>query len=143
MADAVPGARVYGWDQKDEIIQEVMKTHPDYKVVLVGHSFGGDTAVEVANDLDSLENRFRPVDLLVTMDAVGFKNDVIPQNVKNHLNVFGEKSLFLNDGPHVARRNEKTKVDNILSPLDHMDIDDDKGIQFEVMNLIQKTLSPV
>lgn len=141
IAESINGSRIYGWDQKDEILKEVLKVHPDYKVVLVGHSLGGDTAVEVANELDTLENKFRSVDLLITMDSVGFNNDIIPQNVKSHLNVFGENDFFLNDGPHVARRHEKTSVDNILSPKDHTDIDDDKEIQYEIVNLIQKTIT--
>lgn len=140
MAEAIEGSRLYGWDQKDEIIKEIKKVHPDYPVILVGHSLGGDTAIEVADELDSLNHKFRGVDLLVTVDAIGFSHDIVPQNVKQHLNVFGEKSLFLNDGPHVARREEKTNVRNILSPLDHTDIDDDREVQFEIVSLIQKTL---
>lgn len=140
MAEAVEGSRIYGWNQKEEIIKEIKKTHPDYPVILVGHSLGGDTAIEIADELDSLKEKFRPVDLLVTIDAIGFAHDIVPQNVKKHLNVFGESSLILNDGPHVARREEKTNVRNILSPLDHTDIDDDREIQFEVMTLIQNTL---
>lgn len=141
LAESVKGSRIYGWDQKDEIIKEIKKVALNQPVVLVGHSFGGDTAVEIADALDSLEHGFRPVDLLVTMDAVGFKNDVISQNVRKHLNIFGETSLFLNDGPHVARRHEMTDVKNILSPLDHTDLDDDKSNQFEIVKLIQETLS--
>lgn len=140
IAESVEGSRIYGWDQKDEVMKEIKKIHPDYPVVLVGHSLGGDTAVEIADELDSLKENFRSVDLLVTIDAIGFGHDIVPQNVKRHLNVFGEKSLVLNDGPHVARREEKTNVRNILSPLDHTEIDDDKEIQFEIVNLIQKTL---
>lgn len=140
MAEAIEGSRIYGWDQKDKIIEEVTKTHPDYPIVLVGHSLGGDTAVEIADELDSLGHKFRKIDLLVTIDSVGFKNDIIPQNVKNHLNVFGENDFFFNDDPHVARRNEKTNVMNVLSPLDHTDLDDNKEIQFEIVNLVQKTL---
>lgn len=140
MAEAIEGSRLYGWDQKDEIIKEIKKVHQDYPVILVGHSLGGDTAIEVADELDSLKENFRPVDLLVTIDAIGFSHDIVPQNVKKHLNVFGESSLFLKDGPHVARREEKTNVRNILSPLDHTDIDDDKEVQYEVVNLIQETL---
>lgn len=140
IAESVEGSRLYGWDQKKEIMDEIKKVHKDYPVILVGHSLGGDTAIEIADELDSLKENFRSVDLLVTVDAVGFSHDIIPQNVKKHLNVFGENSLFLNDGPHVARREEKTSVRNILSPLDHTDIDDDKEIQFEIVDLIQKTL---
>ncbi|MFL5784990.1 MAG: hypothetical protein ACJ76H_10295 [Bacteriovoracaceae bacterium] len=141
MAESVKGSRIYGWDQKDEIIKEIKKVAPTQQVILVGHSLGGDTAVDIANTLDSLEHNFRPVDLLITLDAVGFNNDIIPQNVKKHLNIFGETSFFLNDGPHVARRHELTDVKNILSPLDHTDLDDDKGNQYEIMKLITETLS--
>lgn len=141
IADSVDGSKVYGWSQKSDIIKEVKKVEANQPVILVGHSFGGDTAVEVANELDSLEHGFRGVDLLVTIDAVGFNNDIIPQNVRKHLNVFGETSSFLNDGPHVARKHEKTDVTNILSPLDHTDIDDDKSVQYEIVNLIQKSLT--
>ena len=126
--------------QQEDIIKEIKKVALNQPVILVGHSFGGDTAVDIANSLDSLEHGFRSVDLLITMDSVGFNNDIIPQNVKKHLNIFGETSLFLNDGPHVARRHDKTDVKNILSPLDHTDLDDDKGHQFEIVNLIQETL---
>lgn len=140
LAESVEGSRIYGWDQKDEILKEIKKVRSDQKVILVGHSLGGDTAVEIANTLDSLEEKFRPVDLLVTMDAVGFNNDIIPQNVKKHLNIFGENDAVLNDGPHVARRHEKTDVKNILSSDDHTDLDDDKELQYEIVNLIQETL---
>jgi hypothetical protein len=143
IAEAVEGSRMYGWDQRDEILKEIKKIHRDYPVVLVGHSLGGDTAIEIAEELDSLKENFRGVDLLITIDAVGFSHDIIPQNVKKHLNVFGETSAFLNDGPHVARREEKTNVRNILSPLDHTEIDDDKEVQYEVINLIQETLKKI
>lgn len=141
MADAVEGSRIYGWDQHDDIIKEIKKRDINEPVILVGHSFGGDTAVEVADELDSLEHGFRKVDLLITIDAVGFDNDIIPQNVKNHLNVFGENDFFLNDGPHVARRHEMTKVKNILSQKDHTELDDDKEVQFEVVTMIKDALS--
>lgn len=141
MADAVEGARIYGWDQHADIIKEIKKREISQPIILVGHSFGGDTAIEVADELDSLEHGFRKVDLLVTIDSVGFDNDIIPQNVKNHLNVFGENDFFLNDGPHVARRNEMTKVKNILSQKDHTELDDDKEVQFEIVNMIQDAMS--
>ncbi len=141
MAESVEGSRIYGWDQKNEIMDEIKKVHADYPVILVGHSLGGDTAIEIAEDLDSLDNKFRAVDLLVTIDAVGFQHDVIPQNVKNHLNIFGENDFFLNDGPHVARNHERTVLKNILNPMDHTEIDDQKDVQFEVTGLIQKTLN--
>jgi hypothetical protein len=140
IAESIEGSRIYGWDQKEEVLKFIKQTHKDYPVILVGHSLGGDTAIEIADELDSLKDGFRKVDLLITIDAVGFSHDIIPQNVKKHLNVFGESSGFLNDGPHVARREDKTHVRNILSPLDHTEIDDDREIQFEIVNLIQEAV---
>ncbi len=141
IADSIEGSKTFNWDAHTDIIKEIKKVHRDQPIILVGHSFGGDTALEVAEELDSLEHGFRKVDLLVMIDAVGADNDIIPQNVKNHLNVFGESNFLLNDGPHVARRHEMTSVKNILSPLDHTELDDDKEIQFEVVNLIKETLT--
>lgn len=140
IADSIKGSQVFSWGDKDAILKEIKTIHKDQPIVLVGHSLGGDTALEVANELDSLDHQFRPVDLLVTMDAVGFDHDIIPQNVRKHLNVFGERDFFLNDGPHVARRHETTDVKNILSPLNHTELDDDKEVQFEVVNMIQKAI---
>lgn len=140
MADAVEGARLYGWDQKDEILEHIQKTELGQPIVLVGHSLGADTVKEVTDELDSLKYNFRKVDFLATLDAVGFSNDIIPQNVGEHLNVFGENDFFLNDGPHVARNHERTKVANILSPLDHTELDDAKDIQFEILQGINKAL---
>lgn len=141
IADSVEGSKTFNWSDHEEIMDEIKKVHRDQPVILVGHSFGGDTALEVAEELDSLEHGFRKVDLLVMIDAVGADNDIIPQNVKNHLNVFGESNFLLNDGPHVARRHELTNVKNILSPHDHTELDDDKEIQFEIVNLIKETLT--
>jgi len=140
MAEAVEGARLYGWDQKDEILEHIKKTDQSQPIILVGHSLGGDTVKEVADELDSLKYNFRKVDFLATLDAVGFGNDIIPQNVGEHLNVFGENDFFLNDGPHVARNHSRTKVANILSPLDHTELDDAKDIQFEILQGINKAL---
>lgn len=140
MAEAVDGARLYGWDQKKDIIDLIKRTSTDQPIVLVGHSLGGDTVKEVADALDSLEHNFRKVDFLVTLDAVGFGNEIIPQNVKEHLNVFGENNFLLNDGPHVARRHENSKITNIISPLDHTELDDSKEIQFEILQGINRAL---
>jgi hypothetical protein len=141
MAESIDGARIYGWDQHEEILAEIKKRSTEQPVILVGHSLGGDTAHEITEALDSLEHQFRTVDLLITIDSFGADHDIIPQNVRNHLNVFGESNFVLNDGPHVARRHEMTKVKNILSPHDHTELDDNREIQYEIVNLINETLS--
>lgn len=136
MAESVPGARLYGWDQHDEIIDHIKKLKEDQPVVLVGHSYGGDTAHEVAEELNTLENGFRKVDLMVTIDSIGVGNDVVPQNVKRNLNIFSDKDWLINDGPHVARNHHKTKVYNILRDEKHTDLDDSNDVQREVLEAI-------
>ena len=140
MAEVVNGARYYGWDQKADMIKDIAKRHPDASVILVGHGLGGDTAVEVANELNKLDNGFRSVDLLVTIDSVGSDNDIIPQNVKKNLNIFGEKDFFVNDGPNVARNDVKTEVINDLRPEYHDEMDQSEDIQFQVIESIRKAL---
>ena len=142
MADKVPGAKYYSWDQKSEMIEEIKHRHPSAPIALVGHSYGGDTAVKVAEELNTLENGFRKVNLLATLDAVGRSNDIIPQNVRTNLNFFGEKNPLLNDGPKVARDISRTQVINELRPEAHTDLDDSKEIQLKIVEAISQLTNP-
>lgn len=135
MAEAVKGARLYGWDQQGKMIDEIGKRNKDQPVILVGHSFGGDSAVEVANELNTLEHGFRKVDLLVTIDSVGANNDIIPTNVKKNLNYFSE-DIFLSDEPNVARNAKKTDVQNFLQTEGHTEIDDQTEVQSDILDAI-------
>ncbi|MBT3979776.1 MAG: hypothetical protein HOE90_00405 [Bacteriovoracaceae bacterium] len=140
MAESVPGARYYSWDQKDEMIAEIDKRHVSQPVVLVGHSYGGDTAFEMAEELNTLDHNFRQVNLMVTLDSVGGENDIIPQNVRKNLNFFGEGNPLLNDGPHVARNNQLSDVINELRSEGHTELDDTKEIQYKILKEINLQL---
>ncbi len=140
MAEAIEGARHYSWDQKDDMINEIMKRSPEQKIALIGHSLGGDTAMEIAQELNTLDKSFRSVDLLVTLDATGLDNDIVPTNVKRNINIFGENHLFYNDGPHVARDAARTVVSNELSPLDHTALDDSAEIQEQILHAINTAI---
>lgn len=140
MAEHVRGARFYNWDQKDEMVKEIVKRPAHQPVVLVGHSLGGDTAVEIANELNSIDHGFKKVNLLVTLDSFGFKNDIIPQNVGKNMNFIGHKSFFLNDGPNIARDANETLVTNELRDEQHTELDDSQQIQYKILNEITKHL---
>jgi esterase/lipase len=140
MAESIVGARIYGWDQKDEILKEIKKLHVDQPVIIVGHSLGGDTAHEIAEELNEVDNGFRKIDLLVTIDSVGIDNNIVPANVKRNLNIFGEKDFLFNDGPHAPRDAQKTKVMNIIRPEAHTVLDDTKDVQRDIINSIQEIL---
>ena len=60
--------KYYSWDEKEKIITEIMRYGADChhsEIVLIGHSYGGDTAYSVALRLAE----YKPH--LVTLDAVG------------------------------------------------------------------------
>lgn len=142
MADNFPGAKRFSWEEQDKIIEEIKKHAPDQPVVLVGHSFGGDSAVEIANKLNSVKSGFRSIDLLVSIDSVGMNNSIIPMNVKRNLNFFGEGVLpFLHGDPNVARNTTYTDVLNELRSELHSKMEDNEEVQFRVFESIKETLS--
>jgi len=141
MADHVEHGKHYSWKDEDKVMAEILKRPSNQPIVLVGHSLGGDAAVNLANKLNTLENGFRKVDLLITMDSVGFDNDIIPQNVKKNLNFIGDEDVFFNDGPNIARNTELTNVINELRSEGHQDIDDSTEVQFKAFEGIEKVLS--
>jgi hypothetical protein len=142
MAEAVEGADHFSWDEKDEIIKDIKKRKLDQPIVLVGHSFGGDGIVEIANELNTLENGFRKIDLLVTLDSVGMDNDFIPQNVKKNLNYIAQGPYkVLNDGPNIALNYKRTEVENYLRHEEHAELDDATDVQITVLEEIEKLLS--
>jgi pimeloyl-ACP methyl ester carboxylesterase len=57
--------RVFPWDQESAAADFVRSLNRLDELVVVGHSFGGDSALEFANTLTP----GRPIDLLVTIDA--------------------------------------------------------------------------
>jgi len=140
MAKFIPGAQSFKWDQEDKVFQEISKLNKNAAVILVGHSLGGDAVVNLANRLNSLEGGYRKVDLLVTLDSVGFDNDIIPRNVKQNLNFIGDRDMLFNDGPNIARNSQSTHVFNELRSEDHMGIDDAEDVQFKIFEEINEVL---
>ena len=142
MSDNLPGAKRFNWDDQDKIIEEIKKHAPDQPVVLVGHSFGGDSAVEIANTLNSVKNGFRGIDLLVSIDSVGMNHSIIPMNVKRNLNFFTEGVVpFLHGDPNVARNTDYTEVQNELRSELHSKMDDSPEVQFKIFEAINETVN--
>ena len=142
MADNMPGAKRFSWDEQDKIIDEIKKHAPDQPIVLVGHSFGGDSAVEIANTLNTVKNGFRGIDLLVSIDSVGMNNTIIPMNVKRNLNFIGEGGIpFIHGNPDVARNTDYTEVINELRSESHSKMDDSEDVQFKIFESINNVLN--
>jgi hypothetical protein len=140
MSANIPSSHVFSWSDGDSVIEEVKKRPPDQPIILVGHGMGGDTAVDIANRLNAVENGFRRVDLLVTLDSVGTDNDIIPQNVRENYNLISDQDFLLNDGPNIARKKNMTKVTNELLEANHDELEKSPEIQFLVYEKINRTL---
>ncbi len=140
MAENIPTAKVFSWDHKDEIIDIVKRHNTNQPILLIGHGLGGDTAVEIANELNDIEHGFRKIDLLVTLDSIGMNNDIIPQNVTQNLNIISDGDWFFNDGPNIARKTDRTTVVNELRSEPHNIIDDHPDVQFQIFDKINIVL---
>lgn len=140
MVEHLPEAKLYEWDDESSILEEIKKMDKESPVVLVGHSFGGDSVVAIANELNSMKYGFREVDLLVTLDSVGYDNDIIPANVKKNLNFIGDRALLFNDGPNIARSVDNTDVVNEMRREDHNGIDNAKEVQKKILGGIDEVL---
>lgn len=133
-------AENYSWQDEDKVVEEILKRSPEQPIVLIGHSLGGDAAVSIANKLNNIKSGFRKVNLLVTMDSVGFNNDIIPQNVQKNINYMLDKDYLFNDGPNVARNSKLTNVENVLTPTNHTEIDESPDVHFEILENINKVM---
>jgi len=103
-------------------------------VHIVGHSWGGDTAVDVAWALHQQNTR---VTTLVTIDSVGLNNTTIPPNVGLNLNYYQNKTPILRGGENRALDPTRTRVGNIYRPNNtHFNIDDAQDIQQQIRNQI-------
>lgn len=140
MASNIPRSKVFNWDNEDEVVDRIHRTALDQPVILVGQGMGGDTAVEISNRLNSLEYGFRKIDMLITLDSVGFENDIIPQNVAKNFNVISDNDFFFNDGPNIARNTKATEVVNELRSEDGSDLDESSEVQFMVFDKLNGAL---
>jgi RHS repeat-associated protein len=90
----------------------------------IGHSFGGDAVVDLSRALD---DRGISVNVLVTIDSVGFDNTRIPKNVSVNLNFYQEglplpRPFCICGAENVAVDPSRTLVINVPRPEGHLGI---------------------
>lgn len=131
------------------IIKEHKAGQLEPPLILIGHSYGADDQIKVAEELNKANIT---VDLLVTLDAV--TPDAVPPNVKRVMNLY--KSRPLTDGipvlrgiPLTAANADKTIIQNIdfrlvdttaTADTNHFNMDDDAYIQNTILKEIRRTL---
>jgi len=125
----IPGEHInMEWnDDQAEVVEKIRQAtekNPDEPVVLIGHSLGATTAVEMAFALKRFEIE---VDVLVQLESIAIAsniNEITPSNVKRGLNLWSTSDDTLN-GLSVVEGSENIGIDGS----NHADIDepDDEG----------------
>jgi len=110
---------IYEWDETDEAcayIKGAIETDPCQPVVIIGHSLGGDTAVQVA---ECLNKSGICVDLLIQIESVGVEDEKKPKNVNKGVNIWSRSREGIN-GASWVEGSENIAIDNST----HTDIDE-------------------
>lgn len=88
-------------------IEHALQQDPSQPVVLIGHSFGGDAAIETAKKLAVKEIY---VDLMVQIESVGVGDEDKPDNVVQGVNIWSISRQGLN-GAKQVRGSDNIGVD--------------------------------
>jgi Thioesterase domain len=102
-------ARVYstnGWQTvARRIADKYSRSHKDI-IVLIGHSLGGNAALQIANDLDRSNI---PIELVITFDAT--EPSLVPKNVLHLVNFYQNNGFGKKISPGAGFKGELTNVD--------------------------------
>jgi hypothetical protein len=139
--------QVFEWDEHDEAFAWVEQNAATRStLVLIGHSFGGNSALQLA------QNYVSPltVDLTVQIDPVknffAGANDVLPSNVEAGFNYFQISTGFLEPQGEdfvAGATNFNTEVLFNDTSITHTSIDDDARLHARIAADIFANLNPV
>ncbi len=118
-------------------IKNFQTMNPNGKVVIVGHSGGGDNAIELAKDNPGIT-----IDLLITLDTqdpkmYGIDDNNVSSNVKNAINYYQTTESV---GGETLDFSDKTKGANINSTgSNHRSIDNDQrnNVMSDINNFVK------
>ena len=118
-------SKMYGGYETDFIVDHWRSTSSETPIVLIGYSYGGDTAYDVA---ESLPEKYSPT--LITLDPVARKgkDSSLPKPTSGEwITMYTRKSWSLNKCDLIARagtryRNQSNADRNITFDGDHCDI---------------------
>jgi pimeloyl-ACP methyl ester carboxylesterase len=150
-ASGIPNylGQVFEWTERQQAFDWIQQNSSDRStLVLIGHSFGGSSALQVANDF------LRPVgvtvDLTIQLDSVtnffGGTNNVLPTNVDLGINYYQiSTGLFDPQGEDfvMGAANFNAEVVFNDTAITHTSIDDDPRMHFLIAQNIRDNLNPV
>ena len=128
-------ARRFGHSQQRSAVN-FLRSHADSAdIVLIGHSFGADSTIEVA---ERLRAQGLTVSRLVQIDTVGVGDDLLPANVESGLNFFQTTGFFFERGEPSVGGSTNVNAEILLgvdpADLSHTDIDNIQEIQDAVID---------
>jgi len=143
---------IFAWDDRKDAISYLssLRLNNNDKLIVIGHSYGGDTAILLAKELKKLNRR---VDLLVQVDSVGISDDVLPSNVAKGINYYQanddpisflqirvQQEVIKSTNLDVNRVFRNELISNNSYPLNHVSIDDSnvvhQAITQQILNAI-------
>ena len=149
-------AHVYRCEQWRELTEAIVEKYKDQKtfepLIIVGHSWGADHALDLAHELEAAHI---PVDLVVTLDPV--TPPTVPANVKWCHNVFQTNGIwqgipYFRGVPLDAAKGGAGRLENLnirvdrtdlLEPdTDHYNIEKNPKIHKDVIRQIEKICPP-
>lgn len=142
-------AKRFGHSQQRKAVKFIMSNAGDgAEIVLIGHSLGADSTIEVAERLDD-ENPAVTVDRIVQIDSVGFGDSQLPENVTTGLNYFQEATGFFEPEGETPVGGS-TNVDGELhlppdageDEITHTNIDNNDTLQAEVVDFAVNGVLP-
>lgn len=107
-------------------------------LVIIGHSLGGDSVIELAEDLPY-------VDLTVQIDSVGIGDDALPPSVGDGFNYYQiSTDLFEPQGELFVSGATNINVETLFGDpsITHTSIDDDSRLHDEIFRNIQSVVLP-
>jgi len=145
--NTIPGNRILArhndisWALR--VVMEAKANNPCEPIILIGHSWGGQAAIDIA---DALAENGAEVDLLITIDPVGSRiNETERRNVKRGVNIYDANQT----APLMVGGNQAYNMTNIGVYSTHTDIDNQyatpadakAGIESATWRIIRKELS--
>ena len=143
---------IFAWNDRKDAISYLrsLRLNNNDKLIVIGHSYGGDTAILLAKELKKLNRR---VDLLVQVDSVGSSDDVLPSNVAKGINYYQanddpislgrfrvQQEVIKSTNLDVNRVFRNELISNNSYPLNHGSIDDSnvvhQAITQQILNAI-------
>ena len=136
-------SRVFGFFEQRAAFDYIRQHNDLSTLVLIGHSLGGDSVIELADTL--LRPAGASVDLAIQIDSVGIGDEVLSQNVARGINYFQRSTGFFEpQGATFVRGSENLNVELLFNDptITHTSIDNDFRLHDVIVQNIRNALAP-